>query len=510
MNDELEPLPPVVTLAEPPTVAPAPRKGFTRLSWCVILAAVGGIITFHLLPSAKASEQKSVVLARLDLKGLRLQAEMAIAIRHLAPDTEMNDLIPPADQGKTEASKALATSAVVAELAGPAEALRRLEAWEPPPTAPLTPEQQRVREILTRLYKDQAGGLFYHPSVTEAEAQFLQQELGWFGKLALHPFFREETVEHAATQAGAEGPELLQTYREAREAIVNAAVPTLIITMSLGVCMLAALTFGMVGLPIFVLLWGTGYIRVGLSTGITHAGVYAETFAIWLVFYFGLSTLAMLFLEGIPMIARAAVAMPASLLVVGWPVLRGVPWRQVRQDIGWTLGRRPLLEPFCGFLCYVLNLPIVMVGFVLMFVLLLLYAGLNAGTGPVSEDSPSHPIIGIFEHATWFDVITFFIVISVLAPIIEETMFRGFLHRHLREVAFPRYALLSGLFSMLVVNVIFASIHPQGLLAVPVLTAMACGFSLAREWRGTLIPSMVAHGTNNFIAGILMVLLFWR
>ena len=47
--------------------------------------------------------------------------------------------------------------------------------------------------------------------------------------------------------------------------------------------------------------------------------------------------------------------------------------------------------------------------------------------------------------------------------------------------------------------------HPQGILAVPGLMALALGFSLMREWRGTLLPSMIAHGINN---GLLMLVMF--
>jgi membrane protease YdiL (CAAX protease family) len=32
---------------------------------------------------------------------------------------------------------------------------------------------------------------------------------------------------------------------------------------------------------------------------------------------------------------------------------------------------------------------------------------------------------------------------------------------------------------------------------MPPLMALAFMFSLLREWRGTLIPGMVAHGVNN-------------
>ncbi|HVS36573.1 MAG TPA: CPBP family intramembrane glutamic endopeptidase, partial [Gemmataceae bacterium] len=58
--------------------------------------------------------------------------------------------------------------------------------------------------------------------------------------------------------------------------------------------------------------------------------------------------------------------------------------------------------------------------------------------------------------------------------------------------------------SALVVSFVFAALHPQGLLAVPMLMALAFGFTAAREWRGSLIPSMTVHGLHN---GVLMLLL---
>jgi membrane protease YdiL (CAAX protease family) len=50
-------------------------------------------------------------------------------------------------------------------------------------------------------------------------------------------------------------------------------------------------------------------------------------------------------------------------------------------------------------------------------------------------------------------------------------------------------------------------IHPQGLLAVPALMSLAIAFSLAREWRGSLIAPMVMHGVSNgAVMALLMVL----
>ena len=84
-------------------------------------------------------------------------------------------------------------------------------------------------------------------------------------------------------------------------------------------------------------------------------------------------------------------------------------------------------------------------------------------------------------------------------------MFRGVLYRHLREAScLLRYA-TSVLLSILVVSFLFAAIHPQGLVAIPPLMGLAVAFNLIREWRGTLVPGMVAHGVHN---GLLMLLSF--
>ena len=65
--------------------------------------------------------------------------------------------------------------------------------------------------------------------------------------------------------------------------------------------------------------------------------------------------------------------------------------------------------------------------------------------------------------------------------------------------------LASVVFSGTVASFLFAAVHPQGLIAVPLLMALAYGFTLAREWRGTLIPSMVGHALNNALVTTLAV-----
>jgi membrane protease YdiL (CAAX protease family) len=134
--------------------------------------------------------------------------------------------------------------------------------------------------------------------------------------------------------------------------------------------------------------------------------------------------------------------------------------------------------------------------------LFLRYAGgpQGPGGGPAnpfaSDPTMAHPLVEQFASSSVQDLIPMLLLACVMAPIMEETMFRGLLYRHLRDAT--RGWKLAGLvFSALVVNVIFAAIHPQGVFAIPTLASLACGFVLAREWRGTLIPCIIAHGVNN-------------
>ncbi len=87
-------------------------------------------------------------------------------------------------------------------------------------------------------------------------------------------------------------------------------------------------------------------------------------------------------------------------------------------------------------------------------------------------------------------------------------MFRGVLYRHMRESTCRWPLLLSFATSALVVSFVFAVIHPQGLVAVPALMSLAIGFTIMREWRGSLISCMIAHGLNNALVMSLAAFVF--
>ena len=89
------------------------------------------------------------------------------------------------------------------------------------------------------------------------------------------------------------------------------------------------------------------------------------------------------------------------------------------------------------------------------------------------NNSPSHPIqedIASGNSMVWLVV---FVTACIAAPIVEETMFRGVLFRHLRDASRRWGDGLSICLSVFLNSLIFASIHPQGIVGIPLLTTLA-------------------------------------
>ena len=132
-------------------------------------------------------------------------------------------------------------------------------------------------------------------------------------------------------------------------------------------------------------------------------------------------------------------------------------------------------------------------------------------SGPIDPFTPAagpaHPIVFQLAEGGWGLRLQVLLLAAVLAPLVEETMFRGVLYRHLREVSGRFGRPLSVLISATLNTLIFAGVHPQGWVAVPALMGLAYGFVLLREWRGSLLPAMVAHGLSNGLVMTMLILL---
>jgi membrane protease YdiL (CAAX protease family) len=187
-----------------------------------------------------------------------------------------------------------------------------------------------------------------------------------------------------------------------------------------------------------------------------------------------------------------------SLAALAWPVVRGVPFREVRSDIGLHAGRGPIVETLAGIGGYAIALPLLAAGAIVMLILTRIFEG---------EGTPSHPAVEGIASAGRLGLVAILFLACVAAPVVEEIMFRGVLYRHLRDATGRAGIVLSFAGSALISSVLFAAIHPQGLLFIPVLSGLAIGLCITRELRGSLWPCMVAHALTNFVTVTLNVVL---
>jgi membrane protease YdiL (CAAX protease family) len=497
------------TIAAGPPSPPEPpqRIGAAGAAWFFIIVLVLAIVALRQLGPVLKPETGEDVIGLLNMRMVGRYLVGAAALGDEAAQKMLYQQAEPLNTGTIP--QRLRFVALAGELAGPSEALRHLrelneklqssaadakpDAELPPndpspPAGSPTPAQAEVIDVLQRLYGDYEQDELDAPSVAAQQRDLLRQELGWFGELALAP---------------EGGP----NQQERQQVLVAAQVTMFGLVALFGGFLMLALG-GFAGLIVCLVLWRQGQLRGGVDPPTVRHGVYAETFACWMALFLLLSGLAGFVGRAGGSLWLNLAAFFVSLGALGWPVLRGVPWRTVRQDIGWTHGRLRIAEPLMGLVCYAMAVPILLFGIIVTLFLVTVAQQLG-GLGGVQGEfdptvAPSHPVVNLVAEGGWLQWLQILLLASVAAPIVEETMFRGVLYAHLRGATQRLGTALSVLVSALVNGVVFAVIHPQGLFAVPALTAIAIGFSLTREWRGSLLPSMIAHGVHN---GALMVLL---
>lgn len=478
-------------------------RGWTWFSWIAILSVVSFVVVMHQIEGPQAPDLPPLDDSPASLQGLlELQGRAIVGMGELlrqlpgANPNQIRQLVEgdvPANKeerlmiyAKGNFGQRLQNIIVVGDVSGPENAIKlltflnlQLNQEQLVPSA----EQQALQRSLAKLYQDYQKQKFDAPSLKDEERQRILSKLGWHGRLALTP---------------PEAPD-----RIAREAVVQGPLQFCIaIFTAFGVVMVLG-AFGLLGYFVFGVSALSGTLKFGLRPGTPASGVYAETFAIWLFGFVG----SQLAVKSCPwpqlQMPLLFVIMFGSLLVLLWPVMRGIPFRQVRQDLGLTWGRAGIAEPFMGLPGYSLMLPMLAVGVVMMLGIVLLIA---AGQPPNAAGQESafraiqvapHPAVTSFLQGDRWAQIQLMLLACVAAPIVEEIMFRGVLYRHLRDATRCWGWLVSGVFSALWMSFLFAAIHPQPPFAIPALMGIACGCTFVREWRDTLWASIGVHAINN-------------
>lgn len=468
--------------SEPSAAGPPARErlGLVKLAWLIIF----GVIVFEVFsPQPVPVDPEKHPATQAEHSLLELMGRYVVGAANSLPGANKAELYEqlvsqfPRETSPLVVNLRLATLA--GELVGPDEALQRLQQLpeqvaEENPTADT--RLLEARTTLERLYADYAAGEWAAPQVDDNRRETLVTALGWNGQLALAP---------------AAGPDAAL-----RSEVLAAAQRTLVKIGVAGFVLLGVGVTSLAGIALFGGLAAYGQLASRLGPGRTHGGIYAETFAFWLLYFATAGIIWSLVGPKMHQLVASGVVGGIGLLWIFWPVVRGLPWKLVRQEIGLHTGRGWWRELLWGPVCYICTLPLFVVGVILMLALTWLIQQVNAVRG-VEDAMPMHPVSEYISGGSPLIVVGVFLLACLVAPVTEEIFFRGMLYRSLRDMGRPVRLGASILTSALLSSFVFAVIHPYGYMTFPALMALAIGFALMREWRGSLITPITAHALHN-------------
>jgi len=357
----------------------------------------------------------------------------------------------------------------------------------------LSDNQKRLKGVIGSLLTDYQNGDWSGGSLANSDRAFLTDQLGYTGRLALAP------------SAGGN--------QESRDVLIAQGKRSFVLMVVFFFGVVLAGIAGIFSSAIFLGVVFTSKITWHFKPDSGRGRIYAETFAIWMFLFLFLGLPISLVLRTLPEPSAVALSLAGLLVFFGslvgvlWPCFRGVTLAELADDIGWKL-KNPVKEAALGVFAYFANLPIMFLGFASFFILTLLTGTGTADTGLEAKKEVTHPIVGEIASGNIMLIVLVVLTACVAAPIVEETVFRGVLYRHLRESSLWTRRLVSATIATLVNSFIFAAIHPQGWMAIPLLMALAIGFSWAREWRESLIAPMTMHALNNATITTLMISMF--
>lgn len=96
-------------------------------------------------------------------------------------------------------------------------------------------------------------------------------------------------------------------------------------------------------------------------------------------------------------------------------------------------------------------------------------------------------------------LVTVFITASIMAPFMEELLFRGYFYPTLKRYLGP-------VASAVLVSLLFAAFHAN-LAALPALFVLAICLTVAYEWTGSLLVPMTMHALFNTTS---LVAMYWQ
>jgi membrane protease YdiL (CAAX protease family) len=275
----------------------------------------------------------------------------------------------------------------------------------------------------------------------------------------------------------------------ARAPFVGGGGWLLFVMIALGVLALGAVVA--VGLcAILGVVWAAqGKIRPRFVAPTPGGSVFLEMTACMVWGFLLLSILRDVALKDAPL----GVSLGLQWLLVGvvfYPLLRGMKWDEWRRRLGFTRGKGVFREVLAGLFAYFAMLPVVVAVLVVTLIGMLVWQWIKSQRGAPPEPLPENPILEIAASGSWGAMLMLFTLATIWAPLVEETVFRGALYRHLRG----RVGVFLG---AAISAVAFGVMHGYEWFLLGGVISLGFVFALMREWRGSLIAPIVAHALHN-------------
>ncbi len=395
------------------------------------------------------------------------------------------------------ASTRLHAAVLAGETLGPEAALKRLDEVD----AQLDPSSPYLGDVavMRRVYGGEASAEVA-ASMSETERSEFVKRHGLFGRLVL-----------SFGDAGA----------EARTRAATSGMVLLLVLMGFGCGAVAA---GLVGLGMLIymcVLMAGGRLRARfvppeamatVDDGPTSWGwgpdpqgrlIWLETVAVFLLGFLLLSVSGDVL--GAKFGHQPWVALYSLLgqwllvLTVFWPVARGMPFQRWRGELGWHRGEGIVKEIGAGLMAYVASLPLYFVAAIMVAIYIVLKSMITGeDAAPPAEENK---LLDLAMSGNPLIIGLIFLLATLWAPVVEESIFRGSLYRHMRWR-------LSPLIAAILTATVFAIMHGYAVIQLFMVGLLGLVFALMREWRGSLIAPMTAHFTHNTVVMTFVIILF--
>ncbi len=316
-------------------------------------------------------------------------------------------------------------------------------------------------------------------ALSESELDAFVERNGWFGELG-------RAMGMPASDPG-------------KSALVGGGGILLVVIVMFGFVVMALGIGALVAAIMMLVSYSQGNLRRAFVAPAVGGSVWLETAAVFvgafLMLKMVVTGLALVFtpaggevpgwVQTSPLVLQWLV-----LLSIFWPLVRGMEWTEYRRQIGLHSGLGFWRELGAGVWGYLAGLPLLAVAMGITVVIVMLKGALSAVPAGEAPTQPENPIVDLLSGAGPFQLVMFFLLATVWAPLVEEIVFRGALFRHIRSrmpllLAAPLTAL------------VFGVMHGyDALLLLPVIT-IGFIFAFVREWRASLVGPIVAHALHN-------------